>query len=192
MARKKPSPIGELSGKAGDLVYKSRNGKPYASGKPKKYNASQLPHEIDKRNLQKITGKFGSLINSSTLLKAIWNRERGNCQSGYNKISKVKYHLCEPDHPTEKAMITPEGGFKLEADEIYVLPDGIEANLRPIKLMPGEKRIEYITILSLWNPRRKSKKTDPFAFLMPKDCTSEGTKITFRLDEDGTALVKEV
>ena len=88
-------------------------------------------------------------------------------------------------------MITPEGGFKLEADEIYVLPDGIEANLRPIKLMPGETRIEYITILSLWNPRRKSKKTDPFAFLMPKDCTSEGTKITFRLDEDGTALVKK-
>ena len=152
MARKKPSSIGEFTGKVGRYVYKERNGKPYVSGIPEKYNASQLPHEIDKPNLQKITGKFGSLINSSTLLKAIWNRERGSCQSGYNKISKVNYHLCEPDHPTEKAMITPEGGFRLEADEICVLPDGIEANLRPIKLMQGETRIEYITILSLLEP----------------------------------------
>ena len=132
MAEKKPSILGEFSGRIGNIVIKKRNGKTYASKAASKYTISQLPHEIDKRNIQKVNGKFASVINQNPLLHAIWEKEKAPCATAYNKINKVNYHLCAPDHPTEKAKITP-GGFKLEVDEINVKPDRIEITLRPHK-----------------------------------------------------------
>ena len=188
MAEKKPSILGEFSGRIGNIVIKKRNGKTYASKAASKYTISQLPHEIDKRNIQTVNGKFASVINSSRLLKSIWYKEKAPCVNAYNKINKVNYHLCAPDHPTEKAQITP-GGFKLEVNEINIKPDKLEITLRPIKLQQDETQITYIMILSLWNPR--AKRTAPFEFLIPEDYAAEGTLLTFRLNKAGAALAKK-
>ena len=188
MAEKKPSILGEFSGRIGNIVIKKRNGKTYASKAASKYTISQLPHEIDKRNIQTVNGKFASVINSSRLLKSIWYKEKAPCVNAYNKINKVNYHLCAPDHPTEKAQITP-GGFKLEVNEINVKPDKLEITLRPIKLQKDETQVAYIMILSLWNPR--AKRTAPFEFLMPENYTAEAAQLTFRLNKDEAALAKK-
>ena len=188
MAVHKDSMFGEISGKIGNEVYRKRYGKTYVSKTPSGFKASQLPHEIDKRNIQTVNGKFASVINSSRLLKSIWYKEKAPCVNGYNKINKVNYHLCAPDHPTEKAQITP-GGFKLEVDDINIKPDKIEITLRPIKLQKDETQVAYIMILSLWNPR--GKRTAPFEFLIPDDYTAEGTRLTFRLNKSESALAKK-
>jgi len=191
MARKKPSILGELSGKVGDLVYKIRDGKPYVSKAPETHTLSMLPHEIDKRNIQSVNGKFASLINKNALLKAAWGKEKKPCNCAYNKISQVNYYLCEQDHPSEKAMMTPPGGFRFEAEDIKALPDRIEIMIRPTKLQKDENSIAYIMILCLWNPRRKGKKTKPFEFLMPQDYITEGNKVIFRFDKEGAVLFKK-
>ena len=191
MAKKKPSILGEPRGKVGDVVYKERNGKTYISKAATTYTLSQLPHEIDKRNIQGVNGKFASLIIKNALLKAVWEKEKAPCTGAYYKINKVNYPLCEPGHPSAKAMITPPGGFKLEAEEINVLADRIEITIRGTILKKGEKHITYIMILSLWNPTRKSKKTNPFEFLMLKDCITEGSDVIFRLAAEETTFLKK-
>ena len=140
MAEQKNSILGDLRGKVGGNIYREVNGKTIVSKASDTHNTSQLPHEIEKRNIQTVNGKFASVINSSRLLKTIWYKEKAPCVNGYNKINKVNYHLCAPDHPTEKAQITP-GGFKLEVNEINIKPDKIEITLRPIKLQKDETRL---------------------------------------------------
>ncbi len=122
------------------------------------------------------------------MLNTIWEKEKAPCTRANNKINKINFNLCEPDHPTEKAQITP-GGFKLEAEEINIKPGRIEITPEPIKLQKDETQVTYIMILSLWNPR--GKRTAPFEFLMPEDYTAEGTKLIFRLDKEETALAKK-
>ncbi len=163
MAKKNPSILGEPHGKIGDYVFKERNGKTYISKAAKTYTPSQLPHEKDKRNKQKVNGKFSSVINKSPLLHAVWEKEKAPCTTAYNKINKVNYPLCEPDHPSAEAQITP-GGFKLEVEEISPFPGRIEVVPLPFELRKEETNIAYIMILSLWNKRRK--KDNDFEFLL--------------------------
>ena len=188
MAEQKTSLLGEVRGKLGDKLYRKINGKTFVSPAPSTYTPSQLPREINKRLRQSVNGKFSSVIIKNQLLKAVWEKEKAPCTRAYNKINKVNYHLCAPDHPTEKAQITP-GGFKLEVNEINIKPDKIEITLRPIKLQKDETQVTYIMILSLWNPR--AKRTAPFEFLMPEAYTAEGTQLTFRLNKTETALAKK-
>ena len=190
MARNNPSVLGEPSGKIGDVVYKKRNGKTYISKAAETFNSSQLPHEIDKRNIQKVNGKFASIINQNKLLHVIWEKEKFPCTNAYNKINKVNYHFCAPDHPTEKAQLTP-GGFKLKVKDISIFPEGIEVTPDSIKLNKDEAAIAWIMILSLWNPKRKSKKTNDFEFLPFENYTSDGPKLIFKLNKQDMPLTKK-
>lgn len=190
MAKKNPSVLGEPRGKIGDVVYKERNGKIYISRAPKPYNISQLPHEIKKRNIQKVSGKFCSAVNSNLILRAIWYKEKGTCENAFNKISQVNYHLCEPGSPSAKAQITP-GGFKLEAEEISMKAGSIEITPHPTKLHKEEAVIFYILILSLSTPKRRSKKTNDFEFLLLDKYQEEGPKLIFTLDKENTDLAKK-
>ena len=190
MARKKPSVLGEPSGKIGDVVYKKRNGKTYISKAAETFNPSQLPHEIDKRNKQKVNGKFASIINQNILLHDIWEKEKFPCTNAYNKINKVNYHLCSPAGPAANAQITP-GGFKLAADEINIHPDKIEISLRPVKLQKDETIIKFIIILSLTTPKRRSKKTNDFEFLMMENYEAGKTRLTFTFSKEEAAPVKK-
>ena len=190
MAEQKKSILGNLRGKVGGNIYREVNGKTIVSKASDTHNTSQLPHEIDKRNIQKVNGKFASIINQNKLLHVIWEKEKFPCTNAYNKINKVNYHFCAPDHPTEKAQITP-GGFKLKVKDISIFPEGIEVTPDPIKLNKDEAAIAWIMILSFWNPKRKSKKTNNFEFLPFENYTSDGPKLIFKLNKQDIPLTKK-
>ena len=190
MAEQKNSVVGDVRGKIGDYLYRQVNGKRIVTKASSTYTLSQLPHEIDKRSKQKVNGKFASVINSNPLLHYIWNKKKAPCVNGYNKINKVNYHPCEPYGPSAKAQITP-GGFKLEAEEITIKPGSVEITLRPIHLKKNEAIILYILILSLSSPKRRSKNTNDFEFLLLENYREEGPKLIFNLDKEKTALAKK-
>ncbi len=188
MAEKKPSMLGDLSGKIGDIVFKKRNGKTYISKAASNYTLSQLPAEINKRNRQRVNGKFAKQIIQNKLLKAVWDKEKAPCSTGYNKINQVNFHLCEPDRPSEKACITP-GGFKLELEEITILPDRIEITPRPFDLQKKETSVKFIMIISLWNSRRK-KDNQP-EFLLKETALTEGQKCVFTLSQEEIKVIRK-
>ncbi len=188
MAELKSSVLGEVRGKIGNELFRKINGKIFISEITGKYTTSQLPHEIDKRSRQKVNGKFGSVILKSSLLKAIWEKEKAPCTRANNKINKVNFAFCEPGRPSEKAQITP-GGFKLEAEEISVLPGRIEVAPLPFALHKEETKVIFILILSLWNKRRK--KDDDFKFLLMQETLAEVPRLTFKLSKEETSLIKK-
>ncbi len=189
MAVIKESILGEINGKVGDIVYKKRNGKTYISKAAASYTVSQLPQEKVRRDKQRINGKICSLINKNIHLCAAWKKKKAPCFSGYNRMNKVNFHLCEPDRPSERLKITP-GGFKLAVEEIRCTAARVKVLPRPIRLKKGEDAVTFIMVLSLWNKR--SKVDDDFEFLlMEAQQPDSGAGIIFKFKEEESASIKK-
>jgi|WetSurMetagenome_2_1015567.scaffolds.fasta_scaffold144576_2 hypothetical protein len=152
MARLEKKVLGEIRGRVGDIVGKVRNGKQYIASRPSKYTMSKAPHEVDKRSRFKVNGLFAKAIKESDLLYRVWGREMASAASAYNKICKVNFKLCSTDRPTAENLITP-GGFNLPVESISYFPDRVEAELIPFDILPSEKRVIFILLVSFYDPK---------------------------------------
>lgn len=179
MARIQKQILGEIRGKVGSIVGKVRNGKPYIASRPSKYTMSKVPHEVDKRNRFKVNGLFAKSIKENKLLYGIWDKKKAPASSAYNKLCKVNYRLCNTDRPTDKNLITPDG-FPLPVESISFFPDKIEAELLPFDILPDEKRVMFILLVSFYEPEKKE-----LPYFSLKHITSydlDDLKLTFNLN----------
>ncbi|MBK9096847.1 MAG: hypothetical protein IPM14_01750 [bacterium] len=179
MARLEKKVLGELSGRIGDIVGRTRYGKYYISARPAKYRMSKAPHEVDKRNRFKVNGLFAKAIKERDVLYRIWDLKKAPASSAYNKICKVNFKLCGTERPTDKNLITPDG-FPLPVESITFLPGKIEAELMPFDILPNEKRVVFILLASFYEPKKQE-----LPYFSLKHITSydlDELKLTFNLN----------
>ena len=173
--------LGELNGKVGEFVGKTRNGKHYIASVPSQYTMSDEPHEVDKRSRFKVNGKFAKAVRENELLYRIWEKEKAPASTAYNKICKVNFHLCGTDRPTAVNVITPEG-FKLQVTDITPRPDGIDAAIEPFDVTDKEAAVIFIIIVSFYEP--KIKGLEYYRLCSLNDYEIEGLQLRFKFDEE--------
>ena len=173
--------LGELNGKVGEFVGKTRNGKHYIASVPSQYTMSDEPHEVDKRSRFKVNGKFAKAVRENELLYRIWEREKAPASTAYNKICKVNFHLCGTDRPTGENVITP-GGFKLTVTDIYPGPDGIDVTIEPFDMTDNEAAVIFIMMVSFYEP--KIKGLEYYKVCSLNDYDIEELNLKFKYDED--------
>lgn len=79
-----------ISGRVGDIVYRTRNGKTYASSRPH-YTKSDDPATLRRREKFALTVKLAKCINSIPELKYFWNKVKNSKMSTHNMITKCNY-----------------------------------------------------------------------------------------------------
>lgn len=146
--------LGEFRGKLGDVVGRVRDGKHYVATAPVSYKMSMQQKEVDKRNRFKVNGKFAKKIKESNLLQRAWDESNVKANNAYNKISKQNFKLCEPERPSARNLITP-AGFPLPVTNIRDFSDRIEIELGTFEILPEEKKITFIVIISFYEPEVK-------------------------------------
>ena len=99
--------LGKPKGKSGEYVYRIVNGKPFASLRPEKYNASQSEAAKDNRGKFGTTIKFAKYINSIPELSNIWKFAKTKGKTSFNKIVKYNIKSIEDCSFTTSNIITP-------------------------------------------------------------------------------------
>jgi hypothetical protein len=179
MARLEKKVFGEIRGRVGNIVGKVRNGKQYIASRPSKYTMSKAPHEVDKRNKFKVNGLFAKAIKENNILYNIWDKEKAPAASAYNKICKINFKLCGSDRPSVQNKITP-GGFDLPVESITYQQDKIEVELMPFDILPDEKRVIFILLVSFYDP--KKKELPYFSFKQITGYELDELKLTFNFN----------
>jgi hypothetical protein len=137
MATIKNLVLGYPKGRAGDIIFKIRNGKPYFSLKPSIYKRKES------KALQKVKEDFAavSALASAILSVKIFRPE----WEGYNMIVKMNYPGIKERGTIENVILVPgEGEFILAMNSFNLSNNGID-----IEISPFEEKYPYGTIVSL-------------------------------------------
>ena len=119
------SPMGQPSGKVGDIVFRRVNGKIVIARAPKKGKTSVSDTALRIRSNFAAGAKFASFISSIPGLKSIWLTQKKKGGSANNIISKLNIpHLKEGDF-TPGNIITPDG-IPLTVDSILISNKDLE------------------------------------------------------------------
>jgi hypothetical protein len=164
MGRFKNIVLGDLGGKVGNIVGRSRKGKFFVYAMPEKVNISNSPEAIKSRNIMIPLAKFGSVVNSIPELKYIWVKEKIEAFDAFHKIEKVNFHFLIPERPTLTNTITPIGFITNPIKSGSISATGINLKIvidkENLKQLEGAKELTGLGVICYFNP--KSKENDYF------------------------------
>jgi hypothetical protein len=157
MAKLNHQVIGKLSGKIGNIVFRQRNGKNFASSRPGSFFPGFDAASVGRRDKFGIACKFSSRVYAQPYLKKIWKKYTSAGISPYNYITKINYECAEPDGLTDFAAIVPASSFNAKVISSVLSPPYMQVILDPLGNIPGiapaaEPVLRLCTIISLTNP----------------------------------------
>ena len=122
------SPMGEPSGKIGNVVYRKRNGKIVVSAASSSFKTPQTLKAKTVRNNFSKGAKFSSYINSILSLREIWSLPHLKKRlSSFNRISAANIPLVIQGKLTPHNTITPDG-FCLDIDSMSITDDELSVS----------------------------------------------------------------
>ena len=110
MAILKSNPLGIISGRVGDLVFRTVHGTTYVSKRPDSNPRKLSDAEINSRKAFANNISFAKILYSYPELRSIWSNIY---KSPWNKIIALNKKHITPEHPLPSARITPPGGFSV-------------------------------------------------------------------------------
>jgi hypothetical protein len=111
--------LGKLSGRVGDIVFRQRNGKTFASQAPRKREKPFNEGEKANHNKFAYVAKIASALNNHPVFKEIWKKIYPKKSSPYHKIFKHIYKYIGEDL-SGIILITPDNGFSLLNPKIII------------------------------------------------------------------------
>jgi hypothetical protein len=112
------SSIGQITGKLGGVVFKTRGNKTYISKAPGNLKPTRDPATKLRRKKFGWVGRFASTVNSFPILKALWNSQSPGSRSSFNKIFKQVFSTFPSSDYSGPIVFTPPNGFKLAASSV--------------------------------------------------------------------------
>jgi hypothetical protein len=155
MARLRKQVLGQLQGGIADVYIKYRNGKPYVSCKPDKFNTGNDPVTLYKKNQGKFIGKLSSVIYKIDILKNIWSLSDAPKGYLYQQIWARNYRSIKNSNLSGLVTLVPSAGFKVinpiielgknDNGKLTIPPLGLKNGLNPAI----EKKITAVGIIIL-------------------------------------------
>jgi hypothetical protein len=175
MAQLKNVVFGFPTGKAGDLVFKVRDGKPYFSLKPAEY--IRKDEERWKKNKEDFafSSALSSAIYDINILRNKWEN--------FNRIMKVNYPIVKENASIENVLLTPSGGeFPLVFNNFIFTEENITAELNAFEYQfPYGTRISLQGVMHLSDPEDDNLKKNTFIPVVSKDYDYNNAAITVNI-----------
>jgi hypothetical protein len=163
--------FGLPSGRAGDIIFRVRNGKPVFYLSP--YKPRIITSEQIKRNNTrfKFCASFCSAIYKIVILRNSWQESSIKSATKYNKMMKVNLTIIGPDPDISGLKLIPdEGKFTLDTTEIILDDSMLMMETLPYTgVVAGEKRISLQGVLKLSLPEDVNNKPVRFIPFYSKD-----------------------
>ena len=161
MARIKNVIFGSPEGKLGKIVYRTVNGKTFASVRPEKYNASQSEAAKSNRTRFGIAIQFAKYINSIPELSKIWKSAKIKGTTSFNKIVKYNIKSITNSNLSVYNIITP-GSLNSFVDTNNISFDNktITLSIRlngKVKTTEINSPILIYAVVAFQNPKPKNK-----------------------------------
>ena len=187
--------LGTASGRVGDYVYRTRNGKLVKYRRPLNQKVSRSAAAESARKDFSIVVKFASCINNSVYLKEIWRQSTVPGSTHYQKMIKYNSHNVKQSGISVNSVITPPG-IPFNIKELALKPSDIsfivtECSLKLKKLfsVPGLIHLVFY----FYSPKLKSKKAYSFGGMtVPNDHTAQqtGYKFNIKLSREIASSIK--
>jgi len=148
-----PFPIGKISGKLGNLVFRIRNNKTYVCRSPVSFTPASDPASVDRRLRFKTTSGFSKTVLKLHYVKDVWQKIHKN-MSAYNAIFKHNYSKVLPDDLSDVVSFFPGFGVELICDPLLIDEDGFIVKVKPAypDYPVDAKYIQMVSVLILKNP----------------------------------------
>jgi hypothetical protein len=148
--------LGDLGGKVGNIVGRSRKGKYFVYAMPTEVKISNSPEAIKSRNIMSPLTKFASIVNSIPELKYFWTNSKIEAFDAFHKIEKMNFPFLIPERPTLNNTIIPDIFADNKIKEASISPKGIKLKIFISKIeetqLEGAKELTGIGVICYFNP----------------------------------------
>jgi hypothetical protein len=157
--------IGSISGRVGDFIYRTRNGKLVKYKRPFNQKVSRSNAAASARKDFSMVVKFASCINSLPHLKEIWKQAKVPGSTHYQKMIKYNSQNAKQSGISVKNVIVPPG-IPINIKELVLTPSAISFivkadSSKPKKLLSVPGLIHLI--FYFYSPKVKSKQAYNFS-----------------------------
>ena len=171
MAKLTNQVIGRLSGTVGNIVFRQRNRKTFASSRPASFYPGFDEASVGRRDRFGIACKFSSRIYAQLYLKKIWKDYLPSGKAPYNYITKINYQYTGAGNLTDLAVIVPDSGFNININFSTLSPPSIKIIIDKIGIDSGidpykETFFRLCTIICLTNPGKANMNQVEFIVLI--------------------------
>lgn len=128
------SDFGNFSGKVGNFVLRTRNGKTYAAALPARYTLSFTEEAVSAREHFALMAKLSKAISDNFVLNHFWRTSEYPGESVRNKIEKYNYHLIENDDLSTLELFKPDDLFRISTKEITFEENSFNIVINPADL----------------------------------------------------------
>jgi hypothetical protein len=109
MGRLKDPALGNLNGKAGNIVGRDFGYDHYVSVRPKKYTVKKKLRQVGTKQRFHTAVQLAKTVVRYSELKEVWNKCNMPGKRGYNRLISANYKFLKDNHPTTENIITPKG-----------------------------------------------------------------------------------
>ncbi|MCB0744661.1 MAG: hypothetical protein KDC67_12200 [Ignavibacteriae bacterium] len=182
MAQIKNNVLGNPSGKLGQLVFRTLNGKTFVSVRTKKYKATKSKLAKVVRNGFKENNLLASTINKNEMLKLIWQSAKIDARSAYTKILKTNLKLSLNNGVTISNVLVPKSNLSIESS-ITFLDNGelkICINKKSIdKFLKSKSELNCFACFFFTEPTGKNRKPFQAELLTSNVFESDKNNVAF-------------
>jgi|WetSurMetagenome_2_1015567.scaffolds.fasta_scaffold04925_2 hypothetical protein len=151
--------IGSISGRVGDFIYRTRNGKLVKYKRPFNQKVSRSNAAESARNSFSLIVKFASCINSFPYLQEIWKQAKVPGSTHYQRMIKYNSQNAEQRGISVKNVIAPPG-ISINIEELVLTPLAVSfivtADSLKLKKLFSVPRLFHL-IFYFYSPKVKNK-----------------------------------
>jgi hypothetical protein len=160
--------LGNVSGRVGDYIYRTRNGKLVKYRRPKNQKVSRSVAAESARKDFSIVVKFASCINKLASLKEIWKQAKVPGSTHYQKMIKHNSLNAKLSRISVKNVITPPG-IQFNIEELVLTPSTVSfivtADSSKLKKLLSNPRLIHL-VFYFYSPKVKNKPAYNFSGIL--------------------------
>lgn len=142
-----PMPIGRLSGKLGELVFRNFPGKTVVSKRPLSFKPGSDPASVNRRQRFKHTSFFAKSVKSFPVAYELWAKKTRNKMSAYNCVFKHNYDAVEHNDVSKYVRIFPDSHFHVEPESFILTKDYLHVSFNPADSnLLGYNDVKYLQV----------------------------------------------
>lgn len=140
-----PMPIGRLSGKLGDLVFRIYPDKTVVSKRPSSFKPGSDLASVNRRKRFKLNSMFAKSVKEFPVAYELWAKKTRNRMSAYNCIFKHNYDAIEHNDVSKYIRIFPDSHFHVHPESFIFTKDYLHVSFSTADLnLAGYGDVKYL------------------------------------------------
>jgi hypothetical protein len=181
-----PSPLGRISGRIGDVVFRNYPGKTVVGIRPASFTPGSDIASVHRRLRFKLTAMLSKCIKNFQPAYDLWSQHTNRKMSAYNLIFKNNYKAVFYDYISDYVQIFPKIDFLIKPESLSINKESFRINFIPedshLTGIDSPKYLQMAAIIFCKEPIDQSDSKFNFInYLSAPEEILEGQNLSFNL-----------